>query len=180
MQFTFTKLFNFAVAAQAIGMVIAAPAADVSVADHATELSPRVSSVGKMCIGPFLRPPCSDIIVGDLPSGCITLADEDPLRDNINSLEVEPGVTCIFFIQAGCTGFPTLPVSGPARRDELFGTPFQNNIESYLCFRKNGGAYEELRNPSTSDGRPGPRAVWHLVGVLVSCTVLDTDIKRLI
>ncbi|KAF7357175.1 hypothetical protein MSAN_01312200 [Mycena sanguinolenta] len=130
MQFTLSKLFAFTVAAQAISIASAASVATaVSPSTDTNSPVPQDFVTAKACTNPGMSGSCGNVSVTGIPSSCLNFIAS--FNDVISSIQVNPGFSCKFFVDPGCSG-AVLTVTGTA--NDLSGTNFDNSISSVQCF----------------------------------------------
>ncbi|KAJ7192353.1 hypothetical protein GGX14DRAFT_578220 [Mycena pura] len=144
MQLTLSKLFAFVVATQAIGIASGAllplPATAVA-ASAAISPSPLDFSTGISCTNSNLGGSCGTNFVASIPSGCFNYVA--PFNDAITSVQVNTGLACTFFVNAGCAG-AAITITGTV--NDLTNTSFNDALSSYEC---NSALKAILRVPQT-------------------------------
>ncbi|KAJ7580513.1 hypothetical protein C8J56DRAFT_961694, partial [Mycena floridula] len=137
MQFTFIKLFTLIVAGQvSIWMANAAPATDTTLpvaGETAAGISPLDFSVGEICTDSNLSGTCASINVNALPSSCFNVLSQ--FNDQFSSFQINSGIECDFFIDAGCAG-ASLTSDGTVNdlgSSTIAGGEFNDAISSYNC-----------------------------------------------
>ncbi|KAJ7586662.1 hypothetical protein C8J56DRAFT_1052009 [Mycena floridula] len=135
MQFTFIKLVTLVVAAQgSIWMANAAPATDTTLlvaGETVAGTSPLDFNVGKFCTDSNLSGTCAAINVDAIPSSCFTVIAQ--FNDQISSIQIDSGITCSFFIDAGCKGNVAGGITGTINDLGTAGGGFNDAISAYSC-----------------------------------------------
>ncbi|KAJ7579502.1 hypothetical protein C8J56DRAFT_961692 [Mycena floridula] len=135
MQFTFIKLFTLVVAAQgSIWMANAAPATDTTLpvaGETAAGITPLDFSAGEICTDSNLSGTCASINVNAIPSSCFNVLSQ--FNDQFSSFQINSGIECDFFIDAGCAGDVLGPTGSINDLGTIFGGEFNDAISSYEC-----------------------------------------------